>query len=311
MATKKAATPAKGKTTAPPTSKSKAVSTTVKKTEVGEAEDLKAMMTQDSGKGVSTAAEDNIIPLIYILQAQSPQCLKQKPECIKPGIGKNATAVAGNVWPRGTKTLIDGEEDGLPVIPVAFSKWWTEWKPNRGGYAGRHAYDSLSETKGRPEGAELVEDPKKPGKFAWELPSGNNVVETREHAVLAKIDGTWQGCVVSMSGSNHTASRTWMGLMKNKKIPGTDKRAPSFAYVYCGRTIPKTNADGDWYGWQMEDGMGDGEETFILDIDGGTDLYKMARQLNDDFMSGKKVADVPDEPVDNTSDESDDEDGDI
>lgn len=298
--------------TKPTPSKSTAVAIK-KSTEVGAADDLMEMMEQDSGKGVSTAAEDNIIPLLYILQAQSPQALKQKQECIKPGIGKNATAVAGNIWPRGTKTLIDGEEVGLPVIPVAMTKWWVEWKPERKGYAGRHEYDPLAEDKGRPAGAKWVEDPKEDGKGAWELPNGNTVVETREHAVFALIEDQWSGCVISMSGSNHTSSRAWNTLMKGKKIPGKDKRAPSYAYVYCGKTIAKTNAKGDWYGWQMENGMGDGEVKFILDIEGGAELYKMARQLHDDFMSGRKVADTPDEPADHTSDRDprDEDDSDI
>ncbi len=256
-------------------------------TEVGNV-DVKLLMKQDAGRGVSTAAEDNIIPLIYILQAQSPQALKQKPEYIKG-------AAAGMIWPRGSKVLIDGEEEGLPVIPVAFKKCWIEWRPDRGGFAGRHEYDSAAEDKGRPEGAEWIEDPKSKGKGKWELPNGNYVVETREHAVLAKINGNWTGAVVSMSGSNHTASRTWMGLMKDKKIPDSDDRAPSYAYVYCLLTVARSNDQGDWYAWQAEDGAGDGEVTFLPDIEGGVELYKVARQLDRDFMSGAKVADAPHE----------------
>lgn len=265
--------------------------------------DVTLLLKADSGKGVSTAAEDNIIPLIYILQAQSPQALKQKQEYIKG-------AVAGNIWPRGTKTTIDGEETGLPVIPVAFKKWWVEWRPDRGGFAGRHAYDTIAEDKGRPAGTRWEEDPKAPGMGKWITPSGNQVVETREHAVIAHIDGNWTGAVISMSGSNHTASRAWMGLMKSKKIPDTEDRAPAFGYVYCLKTIPKSNDKGDWYGWQAEDGMGDGEVTFLPKIQGGVELYKMARQLNADFESGAKVADAPVE-LDSDGSQADDSDDDI
>lgn len=284
-----------------PAAKGKAVAT-VKKTEVGAAVDMKLLLKQDSGKGVSTAAEDNIIPLIYILQAQSPQCLKQKPECIKPGIGGNATAVAGNIWPRGTKTLIDGEETGMPFIPVAFKKWWMEWGAERGdGMFGRHAYDATAENKGRTEDATWIEDPKKPGKGKWERENGHILVETREHVGLAYINDNWTGAVVSMKGSDHTSSRMWMGMMKDKRIPDSNDRAPSFAYVYNLKTIAKSNDEGDWYGIQVEDGMGDGEVTFVLDLDGGFDLYKTARQLNADFESGAKVADIPDENTDDSS----------
>jgi hypothetical protein len=291
------------KKNAPAAGKGKEVATTDKKNLPTADVDVTLLMKQDSGKGVSTAAEDNIVPLIYILQAQSPQALKQKPEYIKG-------ATAGMIWPRGTKILIDGEETGMPFIPVAFTKWWIEWRPNRGGYVGRHKYDATAADKGRPEGAEWVEDPKKPGKGNWELESGNVVVETREHAGLAFINEQWTGCVVSMSGSNHTASRAWMGLMKDKKIPGTSDRAPSYAYVYNLKTIAKSNDDGDWYGWQVEDGMGDGEVTIITSIDDGAELYRTARQLNADFESGAKVADAPIEPDDATTGSSDNDDND-
>jgi len=275
------------KKTAPaPAAKGKHVTTATKKDVAVSNVDVKLLMKQDAGDGVSTAAEDNIIPLIYILQAQSPQALKQKPEYIK-------NAVAGNIWPRGSKTLIDGEEDGLPIIPVAFKKWWVEWRPDRGGYAGRHEYDATADNKGRPVDAEWHEDPKNPGMGKWVRESGNELVETREHAVLALINENWTGAVISMSGSNHTASRAWMGLMKDKRIPESEDRAPSYGYVYCAKTIAKTNAKGDWYGWEVEDGMGDSEVTFLPEIEDGVALYKMARQLAKDFKTGVKVADAP------------------
>lgn len=282
-------------------SREPAVANKPKGREVAPANDLKAMMEQDSGRGVSTAAEDNIIPLIYILQAQSPQAMRQKQEYIKG-------AEAGNIWPRGTKILIDGENDGLTVIPVAFSKWWMEWRPDRGGLVARHVYKATAEDKGRPVGTIWEQDPKDPSLGRWQH-GDNDIVETREHVVLALINGEWQGYVISMSGSNHTASRSWMGLLKGKKIPGGSARAASFSYVYTMTTIPKTNDKGDWFGWLVEDGFeGSGEQTFVGDIDGGTELYVMARQLAKDFESGAKVADVgdPDETGGGASNSDDD-----
>lgn len=288
------------KTAAPAAKPGKGVATTGSKQLKTADVDVTLLMKQDSGKGVSTAAEDNIIPLIYKLHTSSPQVLKQKPEYIKG-------AVAGMIWPRGTKTLIDGEETGMPFIPVAFKKWWMEWGPERGdGLFGRHEYVTTDENKGRPT-SELVEDPKKPGQGIWTMDNGHILVETREHAGLAFIDGSWQPAVVSMTSTDHTASRMWMGLMKNKKIPGTDQRAPSFAFVYCLKTTPKSNDKGDWHGWVVEDGMGDGEVVFLPDIEDGVELYKAARQLNADFESGAKRAEDPTAP-DGTVSSNDDSD---
>ncbi len=278
---------AAAKKPAPATKPGKAVATTGGKQLKTADVDVTLLMQQDSGKGVSTAAEDNIVPLIYKLHTSSPQVLKQKAEYIKG-------AVAGNIWPRGSKTLIDGEETGMPFIPVAFNKWWMEWGPERGdGFFGRLPFVSTDEHKGRPEDAQWVEDPKKAGGGVWVRESGHILIETREHAGLALIEEQWSPAVVSMASTDHGASRMWMGLMKNKKIPGTDKRAPSFAYVYNIKTVAKSNDKGDWHGWAVEDGIGDGEVAFLPDIEGGVELYKVARQLNADFESGVKQAEAP------------------
>lgn len=295
---KKAAPAAKpGKQVAAPSSKA------LKTADV----DVMLLMEHDAGRGVSTAAEDNIIPLIYKLHTSSPQVLKQKSEYIKG-------AVAGNIWPRGSKTLIDGEETGLPFIPVAFKKWWMEWGAERGeGFFGRHPYDAADENKGRPADASYVEDPKKAGGGVWVRENGHVLIETREHAGLAFINDQWTGSVVSMASTDHGASRTWMGLMKDKRIPKvengkivgyTDKRAPCFAYVYNIKTVAKSNDKGDWHGWAVEDGMGDGEITFVpIDVEGGGPLYLLARQLADDFESGVKQTEAPVDVGDGPSDD--------
>jgi len=272
------------------TSKKKAVATApAKKREVStDNVDISLMMRQDAGRGVSTSAEDNIIPLIYVLQSLSPQALKQKQEYIKG-------AAAGNIWPRGSKTLIDGDE-GVPVILAAVRKWWVEWRPERGqGLAGKHEYvekDMIN--KGRPGDAEQIKDPKT-GNVSWvRAVSGNVLVETREHAVLAYIDGKWSPYVISMKGSDHKCAREWNGERMRKQLPppNDDIRPPSYAFVYNLKTVAKTNDRGDWYGWAYENGMGDGEVTEITSLENGVELYQMARALDKAFMAGDKNAEL-------------------
>lgn len=83
----------------------------------------------DAGRGVSTAAEDNIVPLIYILQSLSPQALRQKAEYIEG-------AQAGNFWYRGTTEVVDGDE-GIPVVLCHMSTKWIEWSVERGRQSAR------------------------------------------------------------------------------------------------------------------------------------------------------------------------------
>lgn len=280
MATKTAAKTT-AKAPAPTPAKSTAVATTPKPGAVATNidADMLAMAQADAGKGVSTLSSDNIIPLIYILQAQSPQALAQKQECVKPGLDGNKTAVAGNIWFRGTKDLVDGEGEGLLVQLCHMRVVHVEWGPERGdGLFGRHDE--------RPKEAIRHVDPKNPKKVTWVMPgTGNVIVESREHAVLVhRENGNLEPYVVPMSGSNHTAAKQWMTNIGRKTIPGTDGvRAPLFGFMWRMKTIPKTNDQGDWFGWMIED-----EDTFCPD----PAAYKMARQLHLDFEAGSKQADL-------------------
>lgn len=256
---------------------SKAVATR-KNTELAtKNDDVLAMMDQDAGKGTSTDIADNVVPLVYVLQAQSPQVIKKKEEYIDG-------AEAGNIWFRGTKEVFDGEE-GILVQPVLFAKAWIEWLPNRGGFVARH--------DNRPAAAVMKEDPQNPKRKYWELPNGNIVSEHREHVVL--IHGVYDKpapFVISMSGSNHTASRNWMTAMNRKQAPGGG-RAPSFAYLYRLKTVFRSNDQGDWYMWEAEDHTNKDGEPVMVDAE----AYRAARALHDSFASGAMRADNPDDPV--------------
>jgi hypothetical protein len=241
-------------------------------------EELLKMMAQDAGKGVSTAVEDNIVPLIYILQALSPQVQKKKEEYIDG-------AEAGMIWFRGTKDVVAGEE-GIPVVPCHFSKCWIEWQPNRGGFVARH--------EDKPDDAVLTTDAENPKRKFWKRPNGNIVVETREHVVLVlDIFDRPMPFVIPMSGSGHGASRAWMSNMNRKVIPNTDIKAPSYAFIYRMKLQFLTNADGDWYMWDVHDE--NDEPTMLSD----PATYRLARQIEADFAKGKLKADaMTDDQVD-------------
>src|ERR1700744_6508473 len=74
---------------------------------------MSAKVHADAGKGVSTASEDNIVPLIYVLQSGSPQVKKNNPDYIE-GAGE------GDLWLRNAPTpIIDGLK-GILVQPCYF-----------------------------------------------------------------------------------------------------------------------------------------------------------------------------------------------
>lgn len=261
------------------------------KKEVGETTDLKAMMEQDAGKGVSTLASDNVVPLVYLLQALSPQCVKQSPKYVSPGVAGNKGAEAGNIWFRGSKDLIDGEETGMRVQLCHFRVVWVQWGPERGdGLRGRHDE--------RPKDAVLTEDPKNPKKKSWVLPNDDIVVETREHVVLVHDDlyDSPTPVVIPMSGSNHQPAKQWMTDIGRKKIPDTDSRAPLWAYFWRMKTVARTDGEHNWFSWSIED-----EDEIVTDVE----HYKMAKQLHQDFDTGVKRADTADDDPDTVVEQDD------
>src|SRR5215475_3414815 len=82
---------------------------------------------QYAGMGTSHAADDNLVPLVYILQKQSPQVERQDTRHIKG-------AEAGDIWLRNSpKEIVKGGE-GILFQPCYFTINWIEWVPReRGG----------------------------------------------------------------------------------------------------------------------------------------------------------------------------------
>lgn len=245
---------------------------------------LDEMMAGDAGKGVSTAMEDNIVPLIYILQALSPQVNKKKEEYVQG-------AEAGMIWFRGSKTVVSGEE-GIPVVPVTMSKSWVEWQPNRGGFVMRH--------DDKPADAVQVTDAQNPKKKFWQRKSnGNTVVETREHVVIVlEVFESPRAFVIPMSGSGHGSSRAWMTKQNEKRVPNReDLKSPAYGYIYDMKLKFNSNDQGDWYMWDVVDH--NDEPTRLTDVA----TYLMARQMEEDFKTGaKKAANMDADQVDDTAD---------
>lgn len=290
MATKTQAKPAPKaaapKTPAAPPTKNVPVTTKVQ-VPAGVDEALLRAMDEDAGAGISTRASDNIVPLVYVLQAQSPQVLRQKPEYIQG-------AQAGMFWMRGTKDVIDGDE-GMPVIWCHMSVWWFQWGPERGdGLRGRHPENPLKPND-PPDflNATQVADPKNPKKKIWTTEDGDILVQTREHVVI-RVDNR-QPYVIPMTSSNHSAARQWMTSAKDKRNPLTGNHLPLYGAVWRLKTVAKSNDQGDWFGIVADD-----ENMLTIALPDGPALYEQAKQLQKDFESGRLVADT-----DEMSDQSD------
>jgi hypothetical protein len=256
-----------------PNPQSKAVTTTQMGAGVPSTNaELEALMEADAGKGASGKAEDNIVPLIYILQPLSPQVNERDPNYIQG-------AKPGDIWLRSAPDdvqVIKGDS-GFEFQPCGFAKDIVEWMPNRGGYVGRHDFEK------RPPDAKEVPSPTDPTRMITVRANGNLLVETRYHAGFVCLpDGRRLPYVIPFASSGHTVSREWTFRINSKQMK-SGKPYPAFAFTYHLTTKQKTNKKGTWFIFDIEDG---GKDT-------DTGHYMAGRGLNNAFESGEVRADAP------------------
>lgn len=254
---------------------------------------LLKMMQEDKGKGVSTDVSDNIVPLVYILQANSPGLDRQNKDVF---LGKEAKA--GDIWLRGTKMFAaaDPEEDepGMTGVPCYFSKVWIEWRPDRGGFVARHAQ--------RPKDAKLQSEKRDEGdgtRDVWRLPGGNSVQETREYVfMVTEFAGEPlakpRPYVIPMTSTNHTPGREWMSLINEQVIPGSNDAAPIYAFEYRIRTKHRVDGDNSWYVYSITD-AGEEDGASVPKMVSDLALYHECRRICERFKSGEMKADAPEE----------------
>src|SRR5208282_3781755 len=98
-----------------------------KNTLPAEVQETDALLQQYAGAGTSASPEHNTIPLIYVLQANSPQVAKRNPLYIEE-------AEAGDFWLRNAANPIVKGDKGLTFQPCHLIWAFTEWKPEREGF---------------------------------------------------------------------------------------------------------------------------------------------------------------------------------
>jgi|KBSSwiStaDraftv2_1062776.scaffolds.fasta_scaffold07344_3 hypothetical protein len=218
-------------------------------------------------RGVSTAQEDNIVPLIYVLQGLSPQVSKRNDSYIEG-------AEPGDIWLRNAPEPVVKGAEGLIFQPCYFYKHWVEWIPREagGGFMGTHAT--------MPAAAKKVEDDEDPNLVKYVMPNGNEVKETRYHVGLVYTDHGSLPYVIPLSGSGHTVSRTFMSLMANK-LDESGQRYDSFEFKYKLTTKLRKNKKGEWFVFEPADFERANDEEFAK----GQDLYNA-------FAAGIKKADA-------------------
>jgi hypothetical protein len=184
-------------------------------------------LDQYAGAGVSDDIADQALPLLLLLQSNSPQVSKHDAAYVE-GAEPGGWLAYGEYY--------DGVE-GVEVIPTAQWHGYLEWRPNRGGLVGRH--DKL------PPRVELitVNENGRERKLLTNADTGNLLVDTREIYLLH--DG--RPLIFSCPSTRHKFAREWMTYFLKQKHPRSGKVLPCFARRYRLTTVPDRNQLGHWF----------------------------------------------------------------
>ena len=226
--------------------------------------ELEKLRKATMGMGTSQRAEDNLVPLVYVLQANSPQVNKRNDAYIEG-------AEAGDIWLRHSPTPIIKGNEGIIFIPCSYDRDYVEWIPRDagGGFVGRH--------RSLPPECQVVRDQGR--KVINRMPNGNELVDTATHAGVALLpNGRPMPYIIPMKSTNLTVSRTWMSMMNQKMEDG--QILASFAFKYLLTTEHRKNKDGEWFVYHVAD-AGEQEDT---------ELFKMCLALKQAVEAGQKVA---------------------
>jgi hypothetical protein len=188
-------------------------------------------MRQHAGLGLSDRTEDNMMPWVTLLQSNSPICSRENPAHVEG-------ATAGNFWLRESDDPIVDGHDGLIFQPCASDFDFVEWIPRKkgGGIVNR--------TKTQPKEAVLTINAE--GKSVWQMPNGNEIVDTRYLiGQVIRDDGRVEPYAWAFSSSHIGFFKRLMAKAHTYKI-GT-VQAPLCALAFLVKAEYRQKAGNSWY----------------------------------------------------------------
>lgn len=201
------------------------------------------------GRGAQMDQSDLLIPMIRILQSNSPEVNKNQSQYIKG-------SEIGDILVKGGNPPIIKGETGFMFQACYRRKAHVEWLPrNKGGGGGAGFVASHAEEPADTETAVIKEDGNEK-TVRRRKSNGNLIVETRYYGGFI-IKGTFdedgnfepgdeapQAIAIPFAASNHTPAKNWNGLIGGKMIGG--EKADIWAVYYRVRTISRTKGPNTW-----------------------------------------------------------------
>jgi hypothetical protein len=197
---------------------------------------LSLLLEEEAGAGLENfTTEDMQIPFIRILQALSPQLNKQDSMYIKG-------AEQGDIFNTVSQKVYRADE-GVLVVPCFFEKKFLEFalRSSGGGFIRELSAEDKDIGLTNREGAAEV------------LPSGNELVRTHQHVIMAMDPETKLGspAILDMKKTQLKVSRRWNTIKNGIKLP-SGKPMPLYGTAWSVRTIAESNDQGSWYNYKIE-----------------------------------------------------------
>jgi hypothetical protein len=195
----------------------------------------------DAVQGNHFGRDDIAIPFLRVAQKTSDE--------VNTRHAKHIAGIAtGDFFNTVTRERYSGE-DGVLVVPCAYTRSYIEWVPRKagGGFVKDHGADAgiLKQTSRNADGRD-------------ELTNGNEIVTSGLYYVfvLNPTTGVPEQVALSLSGTQLKKSRQWNSLIQSVKIqhPATGEYITPLMYfnVFKLTTIPESNDKGDWMGLKVE-----------------------------------------------------------
>jgi hypothetical protein len=182
-------------------------------------------ITLAQGVGSDNLEDSSALPIIRILQDQSPEINKRKDKYIEG-------AEAGDLyWNSEQRTL----ERPLKFIPVKSVALYTEWVPKDegGGLVAIHNLDIVNDSR-------YKKDVKRRND---EWLGDHELKYTRYWMILAHIDGEWQKAMLAMTSTQLKVARELSRVIKSFKYESMPEITPPiFARSFELSTVVEKNA---------------------------------------------------------------------
>lgn len=240
-----------------------------------------------AGEGLEDFSQsDFLIPYVRILQALSKELQKNHGKFIQG-------AEQGAFVNSATRKLINGEK-GFLAVPVGFGHRYMAWRPNNAGPAYDMGADASKFNAATPndKGKRLDEE-------------GNELSDALQFFTLIVDPETfeYEVAVLNFTGSQARKGRGWATNINNRmeRHPVTKElvRPAIYFYSYKITTVPESNDQGSWYGFNILEGPK------VMDLQNGREIFKNAAELRKRVDAGE-VKGAVENPAD-ASDELGDE----